>query len=169
MAVSEVDHPASLDPRELRVALGHFATGITIITADTGDGLFGITANSFSSLSLTPPLILWSLNNSSAGLDALKRAKGFCVNVLGEDQMALSRHFAQKTLDKFTGVDFHKGAFGSPVLAGCVATFQCQTTDAIKRGDHHIFIGEVLDFSYTQKRGLIYQMGRYAKSVDYAA
>lgn len=168
-SVSEVDQQGSVDARDLRVALGHFATGITVITASTAAGLFGVTANSFNSLSLSPPLILWSLNNSSAGLGALKQADGFCVNVLGEDQLGLSQHFARKMADKFSDVEFHTGIYGSPVLHGCIATFECRTTDVIKRGDHHIFIGEVLDFSYTQKRGLIYQMGRYARAVEYAA
>ena len=150
------------DTLDLRRALGNFATGVTVITSHCRLGPIGITANSFSSLSLDPPLVLWSLSNTSAGLSGFLDGKGFCINVLSEDQADISNHFAQRQTDKFQTIDYSLGAHDCPVLNGCVANFQCETTDILRRGDHHIFIGEVLDYAHTSQSALVFHLGNYA-------
>ena len=165
--VGPVCGPA-LDPREFRTALGRFATGVTVVTACSPDGgLIGVTANSFNSVSLDPPLVLWSLDRTSKGLPLFMAAGHFCVNVLSEEQVDLSRHFATSQLDKFASVDYREGIFGAPVLEGCSASFQCCTVTTHEGGDHLILIGEVATFEYTSKPGLLYHQGRYAASTEH--
>ena len=154
-----------VDPREFRNALGHFATGVTVITACAPNGdLIGITANSFNSVSLDPPMVLWSLAKNSKGLALFSAAGHFCVNILADDQVELSNHFAAKKLDKFASVEFRQGQGRSPVLAGCAANFECRTAFTYEGGDHLIFVGEVLAFEHTGKPGLVYHQGHYAVS-----
>src|SRR3954452_18139012 len=115
------------DPRDFRNALGSFATGVTVITAAAADGKpVGLTCNSFASVSLNPPLVLWSLVIYSPNLTVFQDASHFTVNVLGAAQRALSTQFATSSADKFAGVDWTPGLGGAPILAGCVANFQCR-------------------------------------------
>src|ERR1700742_4678747 len=113
-----------IDPRDFRNALGTFATGVTIITASADGRPYGLTCNSFASVSLNPPLVLWSLGMFSQSLAIFQNASHFTVNILGASQQALSNKFAKSSGDKFEGVEWKPGLGNAPVLAGCVANFQ---------------------------------------------
>src|SRR5947199_8612291 len=118
---------STIDPRDFRNALGTFATGVTIVTAMTGDGKpYGVTCNSFASVSLNPPLVLWSLGMFSQGLTIFQNASHFAVNVLGASQQALAAKFAKSSEDKFAGVEWTAGLGNAPILKHGVASFQCR-------------------------------------------
>ena len=154
---------AAFDALEFRRALGSFATGVTIITTRTADGTaVGLTANSFNSVSLDPPLVLWSLANTSGNLEAFKAAAHWTVHVLGADQEDLSGRFAKRGIDKFAGLEVEDGAGGVPMLRGCMARFQCRTAFQYEGGDHQIFIGEVIEFDRSEAAPLVFHSGRYA-------
>jgi flavin reductase (DIM6/NTAB) family NADH-FMN oxidoreductase RutF/DNA-binding MarR family transcriptional regulator len=151
---------------EFRQTLGTFATGITVITAeDAGGNLAGVTANSFTSVSLDPPLILWCLATSSDSLAIFRSAHYFAVNVLASDQKSVSDHFAKRQKNKFETIEFTRGKEGSPLLAGCVAWLQCRTVEQHEVGDHWVFVGKVEEFSTTGKEALLYHHGAYAISL----
>ncbi len=121
-----------------------FATGVTVVTTRTIDGrLVGLTANSFNSLSLEPPLVLWSLAQSAGSLAALSDGSHYAINVLAADQKALAENFASRRADRFAGVAFDKGQGGAPLLHGAAATFECFNRSRYREGDHVIFVGEV--------------------------
>jgi flavin reductase (DIM6/NTAB) family NADH-FMN oxidoreductase RutF len=150
------------DPRPLRQALGRFATGVTVVTTCTGEGKYeGLTANSFSAVSLDPPLVLWSLRLAAPSLENFKRAGHFVINVLCRDQRAMSRHFATPRHDKFADVDFAPGIGGCPMLADSLAIFECRTESMIEGGDHIIFIGRVTQAHHREGEPLIFAGGRY--------
>jgi len=152
----------ALTPQALRGALGRFATGVTLITCRGADGApVGLTANSFTSLSLDPPLVLWSLRRASASLPAFSAAPHFAVNVLAETQVDLSRRFASPQPDKFAEGAWGQGVGGVPVLAGCAAVFECETHAMHTVGDHTLFIGRVLACSESAVPPLVYQGGHY--------
>ena len=156
----------AFDTRAFRNALGHFATGVTIITAaDSAENRVGVTANSFSSVSLNPPLVLWSLGKKSGTLPIYVESEHFIVNILADNQIELSNHFARPGVeDKFAGLDIRPGISGVPMIPDCAAYFQCQKRFTYEGGDHLIFVGEVLDFQTTEKSGLLYHQGQYAVS-----
>ncbi len=156
----------AFDARAFRNALGHFATGVTIITAaDEQQNRVGVTANSFSSVSLNPPLVLWSLDKKSGTLPIYVESEYFIVNILADNQIELSNHFARPGVeDKFAGLDVHAGISDVPMIPECAAYFQCQKRFTYEGGDHLIFVGEVLDFHATKKSGLLYHQGQYAVS-----
>ena len=151
------------DPKEFRRALGMFATGVTIVTARTQEGqLVGLTANSFNSVSLAPPLVLWSLSRAAASLPAFRAGSHYAINVLGADQQALALRFASKGVDRFADVDFVDGAGGAPILAGSAASFECFNRSRYEEGDHVIFVGEVE--RCTRREGaspLLYHGGKF--------
>jgi flavin reductase (DIM6/NTAB) family NADH-FMN oxidoreductase RutF len=129
---------------EFRTALGMFATGVTIVTARTAEGeLVGLTANSFNSVSLDPPLVLWSLARAAASMLAFSTGSHYAINILGADQIDLAKRFAAKDVDRFAGVEFIDGVGGAPLLAGAAATFECFNRSRYSEGDHVIFVGEV--------------------------
>ena len=129
---------------EFRAALGMFATGVTIVTARTAEGkLFGLTANSFNSVSLEPPLVLWSLARAAASLSAFSAGSHYAINILGADQHDLARRFATREVDRFADVAFVQGVGGAPLLSGAAATFECFNRSRYEEGDHVIFVGEV--------------------------
>jgi flavin reductase (DIM6/NTAB) family NADH-FMN oxidoreductase RutF len=131
-------------PLELRGALGQFATGVTIITTrEAGGRPVGLTANSFNSVSLEPPLILWSLARRSSSLPAFVAGAHFAVNVLTAEQRPLAERFASKAADRFEGVAWRAGVGGAPVLDGTAAVFECRHHSHHEAGDHVIFIGQV--------------------------
>lgn len=153
---------AAVDPRQLRLALGRFTTGVTIVTCLDGAGRpVGLTANSFNSLSLDPPLVLWSLRESSANAAAFLAAPRFAVNVLAEAQVDLSRRFAAPGDERFAEGAWATGEHGSPVLAGCTAVFECETVSQQVAGDHRLFIGRVLACSEAPLAPLVFQAGHY--------
>ena len=121
-----------------------FATGVTVVTARTAEGrLVGLTASSFNSLSLEPPLVLWSLAHMAGSLPALSTGTHYAINVLAASQKTLAENFASKRSDRWEGVAFSEGVCGAPLLAGAVATFECYNRSRYQEGDHVIFVGEV--------------------------
>lgn len=158
---------AAIDPTELRKALGSFATGVTIITTRGDDGTpTGLTVNSFNSVSLNPPLVLWSLANNAMSLPVFKAAEHWAVHVLAADQDELSGRFARRGEDKFAGLETERGHGDVPLLPGCMARFQCRTVSRHQGGDHVIFIGEVLDFDRAESAPLVFHGGRYAHATS---
>ena len=155
---------SAIDPRDFRNALGTFATGVTIITAMTGDGKpYGLTCNSFASVSLNPPLVLWSLGMFSNGLNTFQNASHFAVNILGESQQELANKFAKSSGDKFSGVDWKPGLGNAPVLADSVANFQCRAVNRYYGGDHVIFLGAVEAYSYNREEPLLFARGGFGR------
>lgn len=136
--------PPTFSTPEFRAALGMFATGVTIVTARAEDGtLVGLTANSFNSVSLTPPLVLWSLSRRATTLGAFSAGSHYAINILGADQQDLALRFATPGVDRFEGLQFETGMGGAPLLPGVVATFECFNRSRYEEGDHVIFVGEV--------------------------
>lgn len=151
-----------MDARHLRNALGRFTTGVTIVTCCDAQGQFvGLTANSFNSLSMDPPLILWSLRTASPSLLPFVAAPRFAVNVLAEAQVDLSRRFASKSEDRFAEGAWALGEHGAPVVAGCAAVFECESVSHQVAGDHHLFIGRVLACTEAPVAPLLFQAGHY--------
>jgi flavin reductase (DIM6/NTAB) family NADH-FMN oxidoreductase RutF len=153
---------AAVTPRALRTALGRYTTGVTIITCLDADGTrVGLTANSFTSLSLDPPLVLWSLRRASSQLAAFSAARHFAVNVLAEAQVELSRRFAASVDDRFAEGAWTAGLGGVPVLSGCAAVFECEAASQQPAGDHLLFIGRVLALAEAPLPPLVFQAGHY--------
>lgn len=158
-----MDRTRSFDPRDFRQALGRFATGVTIVTTRAADGTpVGMTANSFNSVSMDPPMVLWSLARTSRSLPAFTQATHWNVHILANDQEALSNRFARAGEDKFAGLAFEEGHDGTPLMAGCSARFQCRTAFQYEGGDHIIFVGEVVDFDRSERAPLVFVTGGYA-------
>lgn len=154
---------APIDPRTLRNALGTFATGVTVITAIGADGQpLGLTVSSFNSVSLEPPLIVWSLSANSPRLADFVAASHFAVNILAADQRALSDRFASREADRFAGLPLCSGLGGVPLLPGCLAWFECANEIRHEGGDHLIFIGRVERVTVGEaKPPLVFQGSRY--------
>ena len=148
---------------DLRSALGSFATGITVITARADDGEpIGLTISSFNSVSLDPPLILWSLSVNSPRLEAFRSASHYAVNVLAADQQWLSDRFAGRRNDRFADLPQLAGLGGVPLLEGCSAWFECANEAQHPGGDHLIFVGRVERFAQGESQSpLIFHGGRY--------
>lgn len=154
---------SSFDPQAFRAALGTFTTGVTIITTQAEDGSpIGITANSFNSVSLNPPLVLWSLAKNARSLPVFSNGKHWNVHVLSTEQEALSGRFAKQGEDKFAEVELDSGVSEAPLLQDCTARFQCRTAFQYEGGDHVIFVGEVLAFDHNERPPLAFQSGQYA-------
>jgi 3-hydroxy-9,10-secoandrosta-1,3,5(10)-triene-9,17-dione monooxygenase reductase component len=152
------------DPLAFRNALGSFATGVTIVTARDADGApVGLTANSFNSVSLDPPMVLWSLSLNSGSLPVFRDAENWAVHVLAADQQAMSDRFATPSIDKFDGLSLGDGPEGSPLIEGCAARFGCRARFEYEGGDHAIFLGEVVDFDRRDAEPLIYHGGQYGR------
>jgi flavin reductase (DIM6/NTAB) family NADH-FMN oxidoreductase RutF len=150
-------------PQGFRTALGRFATGVTIVTARTADGqLLGLTANSFNSVSLDPALVLWSLGNKSASLDAFLKAEHYAINVLSVAQKNLAERFASKVSERFEGASYTIGLGGAPVFTGNAASFECSNRSRYPEGDHVIFVGEVLRCAWEAEQSpLLYHGGKF--------
>lgn len=151
------------DARVLRDALGCFATGITVVTVRARSGAcLGITVNSFNSVSLDPPLVLWSLGENSRDRDDFVQASHFAVHVLSAEQKAWSQRFAARDSDKFAGLPVTFGLGGVPLLPGCCARFECANSAQYPGGDHLIFIGRIDRLECDPGRApLIYHCGCY--------
>src|SRR5882757_1844239 len=155
---------SAIDPRDFRNALGTFATGVTIVTAMSAEGRpYGITCNSFASVSLNPPLVLWSLGVFSQGLTIFQNASHFVVNVLEASQQALASQFAKSSGDKFAGVTWTPGLGNAPLLADVVASFQCRAVNRYYGGDHVIFLGAVEAYTYTGRQPLLFARGGFGR------
>ena len=159
---AELNSPA----RRLRDALGAFATGVTIVTTRDSRGRdVGLTANSFNSVSLDPPMVLWSLAKNAASLGVFMDATHFAVHVLASDQEELSLRFAVRGAQKFNGLALERGVQGIALLSGCSARFQCRTAFRYEGGDHMIFVGTVETFDHSDRLPLVYHGGGYAFAV----
>ena len=160
---------SALDPRYFRNALGQFATGVTIVTtrnagADGSAQLTGLAATSFNSLSLDPPLILWSLGNKAGSLPLFEACSHYAINVLAADQMDLVQRFSSRTLfgnARYEGLDYRDGLGGAPLLHGCCAWFECINQSHYVEGDHIIFIGRVERCAFEERAPLIFQAGGF--------
>ena len=152
------------DLRDFRSALGTFATGVTIVTARSASGgLYGMTANSFTSVSLTPPLVLWSASLYAQSLPAFQEGSHFVVNILAHVQIELSNKFARTHENKFAEIDHMIPECGAPVLIGAAAHFECRNEYRHYGGDHIIFIGHVERYAHTQKPTLLFCRGKYMR------
>ncbi|MBX7484164.1 flavin reductase family protein [Qipengyuania qiaonensis] len=152
------------DPQSFRDALGSFVTGVTIVTARDAEGRpFGLTANSFNSVSLDPPMVLWSLSLQSGTLPVFRDARNWAVHVLAADQQSMSDRFARPGEDKFAGLEVDDGPEGAPLIEGYAARFGCRARFEYEGGDHAIFLGEVVDFDRREAEPLIYHGGSYGR------
>jgi 3-hydroxy-9,10-secoandrosta-1,3,5(10)-triene-9,17-dione monooxygenase reductase component len=159
----------TFDPQRFRKALGAFTTGVTIITAvDAAGADVGMTANSFNSVSLTPPLVLWSIARNSTNVEAFLQAKHFAVHVLESEQDALANLFATRGVDRFAGLKLGRGLENLPLLDGVAARFECRTAFQYDGGDHVIIVGEVLAFDHWEHEPLVFKRGRYSLAVGKA-
>jgi len=162
---SESTNPAEFDSRGFRNALGRFPTGVAIITARDPQGNWhGLTVNSFSSASLEPPLILWSLRNASSVMPVFREVDEFVVNLLAEDHLEEARLFAVSEPRKFNPEKWLVSESHSPILRGAAATFHCRTASRVPAGDHIVFLGEVVSFSYSSSSPLLFHAGKFFES-----
>jgi flavin reductase (DIM6/NTAB) family NADH-FMN oxidoreductase RutF/DNA-binding MarR family transcriptional regulator len=152
----------AFDHRAFRRALGRFPTGVTVVTTLSPDGRkIGLTANSFNSVSLEPPLVLWSLAKRAASLPAFLEAPHYAINVLAADQIRLSRQFAGARGDRFAGVRCREGLGGIPLIEGCTAWFECHNVRQYDGGDHVILVGQVERFAHDDRPALAFHGGGY--------
>lgn len=161
---SDHDRPAltTFDKRQLRDVLGSFVTGVTVITTRDAEGkMHGLTANSFSSVSLDPPLVLWSQATSAGSHPAFRDTERFTINILAEDQYDVANHFAARSPDKFSGIDYDLGVDGLPLLRHCSAWLECKVVSRYPGGDHVIFVGSVDCIRQSAKRPLVFGGGQY--------
>ena len=154
--------PSSVDSRHFRQALSQFATGVTIITTCLPDGKFlGLTASSFNSVSLAPPLVLWSLNQRANSMPVFSGNSHYVINILAADQAELANKFARPGEDRFKDVSFTLSPTGLPVLDGVAAWFECHNRSRYPEGDHVIFVGEVEHCDVSPKEPLVFHGGRF--------
>ena len=153
----------TIDQRNLRDALGLFATGVTIVTTRTKSGdPEGLTVNSFNSLSLDPPMILWSLWKDTPNVAIFLESEKFAINILSSEQKHLSDLFSSSLGDRFSDVGLQTGASGIPLLRSCLAYFECSKAACHDGGDHFIFVGNVDHFQFVEGQPLIFFGGRYS-------
>jgi 3-hydroxy-9,10-secoandrosta-1,3,5(10)-triene-9,17-dione monooxygenase reductase component len=158
------DASGGIDAAHFRTVLGHFPTGVTVITAMGDDGPAGLAVGSFFSVSLDPPLVGFCPNKASSSWPAIKARGVFCVNILAEDQEDVSRLFATRGADKFRGMGWRPAESGSPILAGVLAWIDCVTEVEHEGGDHLIVVGRVLDVGLPRERGpLVFFRGGYGR------
>jgi flavin reductase (DIM6/NTAB) family NADH-FMN oxidoreductase RutF len=158
---------AAVDTTLLRRALGAFVTGVTVVTTRNARGdPVGLTVNSFNAVSLTPPLVLWSLSLRAASFETFEQADHFAVNVLAADQRGLSEVFARTGGNKFADIAWHGGPADMPLLDGVCASFTCRNANRYPGGDHLIFVGEVLSFQRHGRSPLAYANGSYTELYD---
>jgi flavin reductase (DIM6/NTAB) family NADH-FMN oxidoreductase RutF len=154
----------AIDAQELRRVMGHFATGVTVITTQDKDGApQGLTANAFMSLSLNPPLAIISVDKGATCYSCFAPGNAFNVNFLSEDQEEVSRRFATKGIDKFADLNWHAGRNGAALIDGALGQVECQITACYDGGDHTIVVGEILHVIADGERPLLFFKGKYQK------
>ena len=154
----------AIEPQELRRVMGHFATGVTVITTKDREGApNGLTANAFMSLSLDPPMVVISVDKGATCYACFELENGFTVNFLGEHQEEISRRFATKGADKFAGIQWHAGVNGAAIIDGAIAHVECKITECHDGGDHTIVVGAIVNASATGERPLLFFKGKYQK------
>jgi 3-hydroxy-9,10-secoandrosta-1,3,5(10)-triene-9,17-dione monooxygenase reductase component len=152
------------DSATYRTVMGHFATGVTVVTALDGDETVGMACNSFTSVSLDPPLVLFCAAKSSTTWPHIHNAHHFAVNVLGEEDEALCRTFAAQDVDRFAAVTHHRGSTGAPILQDALAYIDCETEVEHDAGDHVIVVGRVIELGYaTEGKPLLFYRGGYGR------
>lgn len=150
------------DKRQFRNLLGQFATGVAVMTGLNPDGRrIGVTVNSFSSVSLDPPLVLWSIASESPNLACFARDCAFAVNILAADQEQIARQFARSAEDKFAGLGVRDGLDGVPLLEGCVAYLECRVEAHYPGGDHVIVLGAVHRYINLEREPLLFHCGSF--------
>jgi flavin reductase (DIM6/NTAB) family NADH-FMN oxidoreductase RutF len=168
-AISGCSPGHGIEGMELRRALGRFATGVTVVTTRGPAGRTeGVTVNSFSSVSLDPPLVLWCLRRAAPSAPSFLAAEWFAINVLGADQHHLSRHFATAHPDKFAAVSAASGLGDCPLLPTALARFECRAERSLEAGDHVIFIGRVVRLDHREGEPLVFSGGRFCVPVPLA-
>jgi flavin reductase (DIM6/NTAB) family NADH-FMN oxidoreductase RutF len=156
-----------IEKNQLRQVMGHFATGVTIITTVNKEGqLHGLTANAFTSVSLEPPLLLISVDKKAESWPAFEESKVFTVNILGDDQEALSRKFAVSGGNKFEGVAYRRGGNGAAILEGALAFIECTLYAAYEGGDHSLYLGEIQEAAVREGKPLVFFRGGYRNLGD---
>jgi flavin reductase (DIM6/NTAB) family NADH-FMN oxidoreductase RutF len=155
----------AFDAAHFRKALSQFATGVTVITTRLDDGtLLGLTASSFNSVSLSPPLVLWSLSEQASSMPVFSGNSHYVINILGAEQAALAEQFSRKSVDRFDGVEYTLSRTGQPVLKGVSAWFECHNRSRYPEGDHVIFVGEVEHCEVTPQAALVFHDGGFVKT-----
>jgi flavin reductase (DIM6/NTAB) family NADH-FMN oxidoreductase RutF len=157
--MSAIPAASGFDSSAFRRALGCFPTGVAVVTANSNGRPVGLTVNSFSSVSLDPPLVLWSLRSDSPSRDAIVAANHFVVNVLSREQGPIALRFARPAEDKFAGLQSVLNRWGAPCLSDCSARFECEIEQVHEAGDHVIFIGRVTEFQTMGLKPLIFSEG----------
>lgn len=159
--------PPEFDTRHFRDALSQFATGVTVITTRLPDGSFlGLTASSFNSVSLDPPLVLWSLSQKASSLPVFTGNTHYVINVLSGDQERLAERFAMRIENRFEGVDFALSHTGLPILKGAAAWFECHNRSRYPEGDHVIFVGEVERCDVAPQSALVFHHGKFVATTS---
>ena len=159
---------SQIDPKEFRNTLGSFVTGVTIVTTIDAEGRpYGLTANSFSSVSLDPPLVLWSQALKAPSHSVFRDAERFSISILAQDQIELSNKFSRGGEPKFDGVNLKEGLGGIPLIEGCSATLECKRIAAYPGGDHLVFLGEVERIERSGRPPLGFYGGRYVVPLPY--
>jgi flavin reductase (DIM6/NTAB) family NADH-FMN oxidoreductase RutF len=154
---------------DIRKALAQFATGVTVVTTRAADGSpVGLTVNSFNSVSLDPPLVLWSLSHKSQSLDAFRACGRYLIHVLAVNQLDVAKVFATRGADKFGNTHWHPNAAGLPLIEGCVAWFECGNRRQYDEGDHIILVGRIDEFAIAGGAPLIFHDSRYMRRVEEA-
>jgi flavin reductase (DIM6/NTAB) family NADH-FMN oxidoreductase RutF len=157
----------AIEKNELRRVMGHFATGVTVITTLRKSGeLHGLTANAFTSVSLIPPLVLVCVDKKAESYACFEESKVFTVNILASDQEAISRRFAVSGGEKFQGIAYRDGANGAPILEGTLGYIECRVTTAVDGGDHTIYLGEVEQAETREAKPLLFFRGGYREIGD---
>lgn len=156
-----------IDPRQFRDALGRYPTGVAVITTRDNEGNpVGMTVNSFASVSLNPPLILWSIDNNSALYDVFTQASHFAVHILKSDQQQLSHDFSSEDPDHFAAAGYDTGIENLPLLKSYSALLQCEVSNRYEAGDHVILLGRVLDLQNRAAEPLVFHAGRYCELAE---
>lgn len=164
--MQEVFSVDDIDSRQLRTLLGQYATGVTVVTTvDNSGQKIGMTANSFSSVSLNPPLILWSIAKTSSNAQTFCEAKKFAINILAEQQHQTSTHFAKSAVDKFSEFEAINELHGVPILTEALTSFICKTHNIVEAGDHFIILGEIEQCQHNGGKPLVFLNGKYHQAL----
>ena len=162
----DIMNQIAMDTKKFRQAMGRFATGVTVITTNTHDGVpTGMTCNSFASVSLEPPLVLWSIARTSRNFVTFMAATNFAIHVLAEHQGELCKQFSMREGDRFAGLQMAVGVTGVPLLTDCYARYECQTFARYEAGDHVIVVGQVLAVAEQDGQPLLFHRGLFPKMV----
>lgn len=152
-----------VDQQQFKQVIGHFASGVSIITVSNNGVDFGITASAVCSVSVDPPMLLVCVNKSTGTCHAISAAESFTVNIVNETQKELALRYARANTDKFDGVDFSYGELGNPVLGQTLATLECRVVEEVTGGTHSVFLGEVKKANAADGDPLVYYRGKFGK------